>query len=96
MTGRRLPDSPDGIIPPLEPGDYVKVRTNYDWSDLKSGTWIWIVKSPTGVTCYLNDKHTFTEHEDGTLSVSPSIQMYGENMVPAWHGYLVNGVWSEC
>lgn len=34
--------------------------------------------------------HAVEVHEDGTITVSPSIQ--GEN----WHGYLVRGVFKEC
>lgn len=96
MLGRRLPDSVDGVYDNLQPGDYVKIRVKRDWSDVAAGTWIWIVKSPTGTMCYLNDQHTFVEHDDGTLTVSPSIQMYGEMRRPTWHGYLERGVWREC
>ncbi len=39
-------------------------------------------------------KHDVTEHEDGTITVSPSILCdMGNGHV--WHGYLERGVWRE-
>lgn len=40
-------------------------------------------------------KHQVTEHEDGTITVSPSILCYGRNGGPDWHGYLERGTWRE-
>ena len=37
--------------------------------------------------------HDVTEHEDGTITVSPSIDITDEN--GRWHGYLEKGVWRE-
>lgn len=39
--------------------------------------------------------HEVTEHDDGTITVSPSILI---NQPPdkQWHGYLERGVWREC
>ena len=37
--------------------------------------------------------HDVTEHEDGTISVSPSILV--ESWKGTWHGYLERGVWRE-
>jgi hypothetical protein len=34
---------------------------------------------------------TFNEHEDGSVTVSPSIDAVG-----VWHGFLVEGVWRSC
>jgi hypothetical protein len=39
-------------------------------------------------------KHSVTEHEDGTITVSPSILISRGDM--SWHGYLERGVWREC
>lgn len=39
--------------------------------------------------------HTITEHEDGTITASPSILMeHGQG--GGWHGYLEHGEWREC
>jgi len=39
-------------------------------------------------------KHQITEHEDGTITVSPSILCYGRDN-KQWHGYLERGIWRE-
>lgn len=43
-------------------------------------------------------KHTVTEHQDGTITVTPSILITGhENGKPTQvHGYLTKGVWKPC
>jgi hypothetical protein len=38
--------------------------------------------------------HTIEEHEDGTITVSPSILSYGSNG-KQWHGYLERGFWRQ-
>jgi hypothetical protein len=44
-------------------------------------------------------KHEVTEHEDGTITVSPSILLtdFDEDsgQPKQWHGYLERGVWRE-
>jgi len=45
-------------------------------------------------------------HEDGTLTLSPSILVHSHDTIdretnervtiPEWHGYLERGVWREC
>jgi hypothetical protein len=43
-------------------------------------------------------KHDVIEHEDGTITVSPSILITGyegDHQVQ-WHGYLERGRWREC
>jgi hypothetical protein len=69
------------------PGDYGKVRG------------VWHARPPKGNLGGLAN-HTVTEHEDGTITVSPSILITshksgtaGETTV--WHGFLERGVWRE-
>jgi hypothetical protein len=38
--------------------------------------------------------HGVIEHDDGTITVSPSILITRHD--GQWHGYLVRGVWSLC
>lgn len=83
--GRRMPD---GI----------------DWSsDLPSGAYwyvpgvhrgSWLCITPNGAFGNLA-RHDVTEHEDGTITVSPSILVYQAGDLPGWHGYLERGVWRE-
>lgn len=46
------------------------------------------------------DGHTVVEHEDGTISVSPSILISvpdnSGNIHELWHGYLEKGIWRSC
>lgn len=64
----------------LNPGEYGK------WKD---GTWYGC--APDGSGCNLCG-HAVTEHEDGTIAVSPSIGI-GTSPNYDWHGYLEHGIW---
>lgn len=35
----------------------------------------------------------FTEHDDGTITVAPSINLHASENVQGWHGFLEHGVW---
>jgi len=53
---------------------------------------IWWVRAPgTRIAGPLLD-HDIQEHEDGTISVSPSIWVQPD---PGFHGYLKGGAWAE-
>lgn len=92
MIGRRRPDviaDPDGSYMPK-------------WSEWEPGDYGFIVEPRMGRTLYVKDpagnlgyigKHTITEHEDGTVTLSPSV-LFDLGPHP-WHGYLVRGVWNE-
>lgn len=61
----------------------------------KSPDGVWYCRVPAtgfGVGSLL--KHTVTEHEDGTITVSPSILCTG-HLEKQWHGYLERGIWRE-
>lgn len=53
----------------------------------------WYACTPCGRHVANLTAHTVTEHEDGTVSVSPSILITGHG--PTWHGFLEHGVWRE-
>jgi hypothetical protein len=68
----------------LEPGEYGKSPEG------------WFCRPPGGKHGVGGiNKHTITEHEDGTITVSPSILFYDNDGNPGWHGYLEHGVWKE-
>jgi len=81
MLGRRVYNkSPHE----LDPGDYGR------WAADKGN---WYACVPDGKCANLS-AHAVTEHEDGSITVSPSILVTqrGE-LPPEWHGYLERGVW---
>jgi hypothetical protein len=87
MIGRRLPDGP--ARNDYAPGDYQKI-TEGPHPDLVG---FWYARAPRGHLCRLGQNHTIVEHEDGTITVSPSILInWGQDQ---WHGYLERGVWRE-
>jgi hypothetical protein len=54
----------------------------------------WFCITPNGHYGGLNN-HDITEHEDKTITISPSI-LVSDNHGQLWHGYLERGVWREC
>jgi len=91
ITGRRIYPSEDGFLY-FSPGDY--------GFDPNSGHWM---GRPPYEGCSVGDffKHEVKEHEDGTITVSPSILhnppgQYHNPVVRTWHGFLEKGVWREC
>lgn len=93
MQGRRVYPDAKGHLH-LAEGDY--------GFDPNAGCW---EVRPPGCHAGSIREHTVTEHEDGTITVSPSILFYdADELGPrgiaerrtAWHGYLEHGVWREC
>lgn len=73
-------------------------RRVYDTDDFKDGDYgrhpfdqHWMGMAPGGHLANLAN-HSVTEHEDGTITVSPSIEVTGPNL-SRWHGYLERGIW---
>ena len=89
VIGRRVMPTAEGFLPPLEAGDYGRApdHPHAKWEPRMA--W-WEVVAPTGETCLLNPAvHTVTEHEDGTITVIPSIVMPAGQK---WHGFLTRGI----
>lgn len=80
IEGKRR-DRPDDSI--FEPGEYGK---------LSDGNW-YGCPPETDLHCNLSG-HEVVEHEDGTITVSPSILITGR-LGLQWHGYLERGWWRE-
>ena len=57
----------------------------------------WYCTTPNGLFGNLS-AHRVVEHEDGTITVSPSILVTSghDHKEPSWHGFLERGVWREC
>ena len=82
--GRRV-YAEEGKNLPLAEGDY--------GFDLLVGHW---VVRPPGRHAGGIPRHEVVEHEDGTITVSPSIMLYDVDetgKMVVWHGYLIKGEW---
>jgi len=64
-----------------------------DYGKAIDGTWYAKIPNGPHAGSHGNLKnHIVTEHEDGTITVSPSILVeYGDGK--SWHGYLEKGIW---
>ena len=87
--GRRLPDGAKwhGEGPDVaKSGDYGRV--------LLDGEWTWRCRTPNGLGGLLT-QHTVTEHDDGTITVEPSILVDWPHpeRPRRYHGFLRGGVW---
>lgn len=85
MQGRRVYPNEQGQLP-LAEGDY--------GFHPQSG---WQVRPP-GCRAGGIPNHEVTEHEDGTITVSPSIVLWDTNekgTMMSWHGYLERGIWRK-
>lgn len=83
MIGKRIYGYIGVGIP--APGEY--------WKDERDGHWHAVC--PPGKPYLANlGAHDVIEHDDGTITVSPSILVTVPN-VGQWHGYLERGVWRQ-
>lgn len=71
--------------------DSEMVRTPASYWQAVNG--VWYVHPARGFHGNLS-KHDVTEHEDGTITVSPSILINSHE--GSWHGFLERGVFREC
>ncbi len=81
VRGKRVEITPELIR--LHPGEYGKDSVNGDWYGCPPDT-----ELLAGLR-----NHKVVEHEDGTITVSPSILV--SNHTGCWHGYLEQGYWRK-
>lgn len=96
LTGRRVATVDEALNG--QPGDYclTTVKVNGESRPAVFGL------LPTGsqFSLWVPPWHSIVEHEDGTVTVEPSIRQdfrppVGESPgTPAWHGFLRRGVWT--
>jgi hypothetical protein len=99
MDGTRLGDG-DFLRYELKAGEYGRV--------LCDGEWVWVACTPNGMIGDFS-AHEVIEHDDGTITVAPSIEVSGGAHAEAaaseiqiedgegyWHGFLENGAWRRC
>lgn len=90
VVGKRVYPK-EGEIGVWNPGEYGKDS---------SGRWFAFAPVENGGPLLINKPEyswNIEEHEDGTISVTPSIRVMGGNGEPdIWHGHLTRGVWISC
>ena len=84
----RLPDVARGDLPT----GLDEARVCY-WLEPDTGTW-WIYLPTAGIGRLT--KHNVVEHEDGTITVTPSIAQGRPGKPWDRHGFLTRGEWREC
>jgi len=90
MQGRRLLDGTDWNSE-WQPGDYSKKDERY-----------WLVCTPNNEMALIDStRWKVTEHEDKTVTMSPSILISTINpntnqYVELWHGFLERGIFRSC
>lgn len=91
MIGRRRPLTDEGLFADEDrPGDYGRLKRTLGQVHGSARMLWWSLKAPDGSVCSLNpNMHHVIEHDDGTISVSPSI------ITSTWHGWLKKGVWTK-
>lgn len=95
MKGIRVWPNEKGWLDPQamqQPGAYGRATA----PEIKPGSAIgwWEICTPDGHLGCLDPKlHTVTEHDDGTITVAPSIDM-SRRHAGAYHGFLRNGEWT--
>ena len=78
--------TPGKRVYPNEKGDLFLGEGDYG----KDKRGMWLARAPGTHTGDLS-RHTVVEHEDGTITVSPSILIKSYDC--EWHGYLEKGMW---
>jgi hypothetical protein len=86
MIGKRLMDN-------------LSEKYDFSWALVKPGNYFklsdgsWFVMSPSGESGRVSEPMwKIIEHEDGTITVFPSIFFDSPN---GWHGFLERGVWRQ-
>ena len=95
VQGIRVYPNPDGYLDPAEinkPAHYGRATADRV-RDTRIG-W-WEVTTPDGMVGSLSPQvHNVVEHEDGTITVTPSLDM-SQRRTGGWHGWLTRGVFKS-
>jgi hypothetical protein len=96
VQGKRIyPSDPSESLPP---GGYAFLDYVGNADGLRHQ--FWVAETPNGHGANLGS-HSVIEHEDGTITVWPSIRITtsydgGKTEVELWRGYLERGIWRTC
>lgn len=79
--------------------EQAKRITDYDSGETVITYWKdtdrWFINFPDTDLLGNLSNHKVEEHEDGTISVTPSIKVWNGRGAER-HGFLTRGVWNEC
>jgi hypothetical protein len=75
-----------------QPGGFQRLTAG-QYGKWKDGTWYACTPNDHGANL---SAHDVVEHDDGTITVTPSILVSNNKDGALWHGYLTRGVWREC
>ena len=86
VKGERVPDMErdGGSYDVLKPGQYGRLKDTTPQ--------MWLCCTPNGLTGNLSG-HKVIEHEDATITVTPSILVGGPGDGTQYHGWLERGEW---
>ena len=87
MKGRRVYANAEGYRDgPMEPGDY------FYWERINR----WLVKAPNGHEGTISPNvHVVEEHDDGTITLTPSLVLNAADGRELYHGFLRRGEWTD-
>lgn len=92
MIGTRVYPNAEGWLDPAaidKPGAYGRATAE----KARGAAGHWQATAPDGHVGRLDPSiHTVVEHEDGTITVTPSID-FSQRIPGGWHGWLTRGVW---
>lgn len=94
FVGRRVPSTDKGIHDvetTMANGAYVKIPEDHRYYGMGIR---WLVSYGT-CGALREGVHTVEEHDDGTITVSPSLVMPASREGERWHGWLRHGVFED-
>lgn len=94
FVGRRMPSTSDGIYDvetTMANGAYVKVPEDHRYYAMGIR---WLISYGT-CGAIREGTHTVEEHDDGAITVSPSLVMPYSTAGERWHGWLRRGVFED-
>ena len=95
MKGQRMPNDTPG--PEIPVGGYARqpwLEGERAPASAAGRGGVWYVRDPIGGLGMIGrEAHHITEHEDGSITVTPSIH---NTAAGGWHGFLTAGVWRSC
>jgi len=75
----------------MSPFERITAIPDGGWAKTENG---WYVRPPGTRRAASIQGHDVVEHDDGTITVTPSLRYSSWNRNDYWHGWLTAGQWS--